>query len=115
MAGSPSLTEFLRNSTIPAIVKTRNTLTKEQQENYFNTLASVDPINYVGHARPSSLLFQFGKQDTYPSEQMAARYSEAASRPKVVKWYDTGHALNDEARRDRAAWLRKQIGIGQLN
>jgi dienelactone hydrolase len=114
MAGAPSLTEFLRTSTIPAIVETRNTLTKEQQGNYFGTLASVDPINYIGYVAPSALFLQFGKRDAYPSEEQAILYAEAASNPKFVKFYDAGHELNDEARRDRAEWLRKQIGIGKL-
>ena len=115
MAGGPSLTEFLRTSTVPGIVEVRNSLTKPQQENYFTTLAAVDPINYVSHVAPSALFFQFGKRDTYPTEQSAARYFQAASNPKSVKWYDTGHALNDEARHDRALWLQKQLGLGKLN
>ncbi len=114
MAGSPSLTEFLRTSTIPAIVETRNALTKEQQENYFNTLASVDPINYIGHVAPSALFLQFARQDTYPTEEKATSYAKAASNPKLVETYDAGHELNNEARRDRAEWLRKQIGIDEL-
>ena len=111
MAGAPSLTEFLRTSTIPAIVKTRDSLTKAQQENYFNTLADVDPINYIGHVAPSALFFQFGKTDGYPSEEKARFYSEKASKPKLIKFYAAGHALNDEAKRDRAAWLRKQLAL----
>ncbi len=114
MSGAPSLTEFLRTSTIPAIVETRNALTKEQQDNYFSTLATVDPINYIGYVAPSALFLQFGKKDTYPNEEMQIRYAKAASSPKLVKFYDTGHELNDEAQRDRAEWLRKQIGIGKL-
>jgi hypothetical protein len=35
---------------------------------------------------------------------------QEASDPKSVKCYDTGHALNDEARRDRAQWVQKQMG-----
>lgn len=115
MAGAPSLTEFLRTSTLPAIVKTRDSLTKEQQENYFNTLSDVDPINYIGHVAPAALFFQFGRSDGYPTEEKAKSYSEKASDPKFVKFYDAGHALNDEAKRDRATWLRGQIGIGELN
>lgn len=115
MAGSPSLTEFLRTSTIPAIVETRNALTKEQQENYFNTLASVDPINYIGHVAPSALFLQFARKDRYPTEEKATSYAKAASNPKLVETYDAGHELNEEARRDRAEWLRKQIGIHELN
>ena len=111
MAGAPSLTEFLRTSTLPAIVKTRDSLTKEQQENYFKTLADVDPINYIGYAAPSSLFFQFGKTDGYPSEDKAKLYSERASNPKLVRFYDAGHALNDDAKRDRATWLSEQIAL----
>ena len=115
MAGSPSLTEFLRTSTVKAVVEVRNSLTTAQQENYFTTLATVDPINYIPHVAPSSLLFQFGKRDTYPTEQSAVRYFQAASDPKSVNWYDTGHALNDQARRDRALWLQKQLGLRIVN
>jgi dienelactone hydrolase len=115
MAGAPSLTEFLRTSTVPGIVEVRKSLTKAQQADYFTTLATVDLINYVPHVAPSALFFQFGKQDTYPTEESATRYFQAASDPKSVKWYDTGHALNDEARHDRALWLQKQVGLGKLN
>jgi dienelactone hydrolase len=115
MAGAPSLTEFLRTGTHPAIVKTRDSLTKEQQDNYFSTLGTVDPINYIGYVAPSALFFQFGKTDGYPSEESAKVYSEKASNPKLVKFYDAGHALNDEARRERAEWLQKQIKLGKLN
>ena len=111
MAGAPSLTEFLRTSSIPAIVETRNSLTKKQQENYFNTLAAVDPINYISHIAPAALFFQFGKTDHYPTEETARLYSEKASKPKLIKFYEAGHALNDEAKRNRAAWLRGQLGL----
>lgn len=114
MAGAPSLTEFLRTSTLPAIVKTRDALTKEQRYNYFGTLAVVDPINYIGHVAPSALFFQFGKTDGYPTEESAKDYSEKASNPKLVKFYDAGHALNDEARSDRAEWLQKKIRLSKL-
>jgi dienelactone hydrolase len=115
MAGAPSLTEFLRTSSLLPIVKVRDSLTKEQQDNYFSTLADVDPIAYIGDVKPATLFFQFGKTDGYPTEEKAKLYSEKASNPKLVKFYDAGHALNDEAKRERAAWLRDQIGIGKLN
>lgn len=115
VSGAPSLTQFLRTSTIPAIVETRNSLTREQQENYFNTLAAVDPINYIGHVAPSALFLQFGSKDRYPNEEMQTLYAAAASNPKLVKTYDAGHELNEEARADRAEWLRKQIKLGKLN
>src|SRR5688572_2408806 len=111
MAGAPSLTEFLRTSTIPAIVKTRDSLTKQQQENYFKTLAAVDPINYISHVAPAAPFLQFGKTDGYPTEENARLYSEKASKPKLIKFYEAGHALNDEAKRDRAIWLRQRLSL----
>ncbi|MFY9620375.1 MAG: alpha/beta fold hydrolase [Pyrinomonadaceae bacterium] len=111
MAGAPSLTEFLRTSTIPEIVKTRDSLTREQQENYFKTLVVVDPINYISHVAPAALYLQFGKTDHYPTEENARLYSEKASKPKLITFYEAGHALNDQATRDRAAWLRQQLGL----
>jgi cephalosporin-C deacetylase-like acetyl esterase len=83
MAGAPSLTEFLRTSTVPGIVEVRNSLTKSQQENYFTTLATVDPINYVSHAAPSALFFQFGRRDTYPSETKRGSILSSGKRSKI--------------------------------
>ncbi len=40
------------------------------------------------------------------------KYAQAASEPKLVKWYDTGHGLNNvQVLIDRADWLQKRIGI----
>jgi hypothetical protein len=115
MAGAPSLTEFLRTSTLPVIVKTRDSLTKDQQLNYFNILAAVDPINYIGYVAPAELFFQFGETDGYPTKETAKVYFEKASNPKRVKFYNAGHALNDEARRDRAEWLQKLLKLDKLS
>ena len=104
MGGLPTLTERLRQN---------------NREGKFNRdieiLSPVDPIHYVSHAKPSAILFQFARRDRFVSEKQAMQYSEAGSEPKTVKWYDTGHELNDiEALRDRADWLRQQIGIAPL-
>jgi hypothetical protein len=43
------------------------------------------------------------------------RYAQAARKPKEVKWYDTGHELNDvQALLDRAAWLHDKVGLGSI-
>jgi len=31
--------------------------------------------------------------------------------PKTVKYYDAEHALNEEATRDRQAWLKRELGL----
>lgn len=60
------------------------------------------------------MFLQFGKKDSYPNEEMQTWYAKAASNPKLVKTYDAGHELNDEARRDRGEW-REQVKVNKLN
>lgn len=69
----------------------------------------MDGLHYVGHATPAALLFQFGRQDEYVSEAMALEFSDPASTPKSVEWYDAGHELNDDARTARARWIAQQL------
>jgi hypothetical protein len=58
------------------------------------------------------LLFQFARFEQYFNEAAMRQYARAASEPKLVLWYDTGHALNDvRALVDRANWLRRHIGM----
>ena len=39
-------------------------------------------------------------------------FSAAARSPKEMKWYEAGHGLNEDATRDRKAWLKKKLGLG---
>jgi len=115
MAGVPSETTILLESDDPDYVNFRQTTPKEQLDNYFKTVISLDAISFVPHARPTPLLFQFARFERYFNEASMQRYAQAASEPKLVLWYDTGHELNDNrALIDRANWLRRYIGIGAV-
>ena len=115
MAGVPSETTILLESDDPDYVNFRQTTPKEQLDNYFKTVTSLDAINFVPHARPTPLMFQFARFERYFNEASMQRYVQAASEPKLVLWYDTGHELNDNrALIDRANWLRRYIGIGAV-
>jgi dienelactone hydrolase len=71
---------------------------------------SIEPIRFIPGASPTALLFQIGRFDTaVPLEDAQAVY-DAASSPKEVLYYDSGHALPPQANADRLAWLSKQIG-----
>jgi hypothetical protein len=60
-------------------------------------------------------LFQFARYERYFNEAAMKKYADAASESKVVKWYDTGHDLNDvQALLDRSEWLRGKIGTGPI-
>lgn len=115
MAGVPSERTILLESDDPDYVSFRQTTPKEQLDNYFKTVTSLDAINFVPHARPTPLMFQFARFERYFNEASMQRYAQAASEPKLVLWYDTGHELNDNrALIDRANWLRRYIDIGSL-
>jgi dienelactone hydrolase len=115
MGGVPTEdTIFLENDD-PDHIAFRESTPKEVMDKYFKTMSPLDAINYVPHAAPTPLLFQFAKFEQYFKEPSMLRYARAASEPKLVKWYDTGHGLNDtQTLIDRAAWLQKHIGIKSI-
>ena len=84
---------------------------REQQERWVHAMWPIEPIHFVGHAAPSALFFQSGLQDENILVEDARRFQQAGSEPKRIKWYDAGHALNEEAVFDLLAWLKEQVGI----
>ena len=68
-------------------------------------MAPLDAVAWVGRTAPAKILFQFAHRDEYISYFDAALYMHAASEPKEVKRYDTGHFFNEQAQEDREAWL----------
>lgn len=74
-------------------------------------LAPYDPIAHVAALAPAPLLFQFGRSDPHVPEERAAEFFARAAAPKQVAWYESGHGLNDDARRDRLAWLIARLGL----
>jgi hypothetical protein len=74
--------------------------------------APLDPVNNVGDAAPAKVLFQFAKSDRYVPYYVADKLTEAAGDAAEAKEYASGHELNDDARADRVAWLRRELGLG---
>jgi len=112
MAGVPAEATILMESDDPDYVGFRQSTPKEQLDNYFRIVSPLDAINYVPHAAPTPLLFQFARFEQYFNEAAMQSYARAASEPRVVLWYDTGHGLNDvRPLIDRANWLQKHIGM----
>src|SRR6266852_4543099 len=112
MGGIPTEATIALESDDPEFVDFRKSTPKEQIDKYFKTIGVMDAINYVPYAAPTPLLFQFARYERYFNEAAMLKYARAASEPKIVEWYDTGHDLNDvQALIDRANWLQRQIGI----
>jgi len=58
------------------------------------------------------LLFQFSNRDKYISKETATAFSNAASNPKTVRWYDAEHDMSiPEVQKDRHDWLAQQLGL----
>ena len=85
---------------------------KDQLLNWVSVLAPLDAILYVGHSAPPALLFQSGRLDEGVPQSNAQAFFDAASEPKQLKWYDTGHKMTIPAvTKDRTDFLKKQLGM----
>jgi dienelactone hydrolase len=112
MAGSASATQNMRTSKHPLVSLARENTPAEVWEAMLAAEAPYDACHYIGQAAPSSLLFQFARDDPFVSVQEAEHYFELASSPKKIVWYeDCHHELNAQARLDRALFLCKQLGL----
>ena len=85
----------------------------ERLDQYRQTLVELDPAVWVGRTAPTPLLFQSALHDEVFTEEQSREFFERASDPKSQTWYDAGHYLSEEARRDRIAWLAGQLSLGR--
>ena len=81
------------------------------KQKVIDTLAPLDPAAHIGKAAPSPILLQFARKDPYVTEARARDFFAAAGEPKTMLWYEAGHGLNEQAVRDRQAWLKKALRI----
>lgn len=115
MSGPQSVKELILASDSPRMVAMRKTadLTKLAQD-----LQSVEWANaetYAPHLGPAPAFFQYGLHDEeWVPLQDAKDYYEMSSGQKLAKFYDSGHALTAEARRDRFTFLSNHLGLPPL-
>ena len=83
----------------------------EAREAFIRQMSEIDPIAHVANLSPAPVFFQFGNDDPHVSKERAEEFFAAAKDPKEMKWYEAGHGLNEEATKDRKAWLRHQLGL----
>jgi dienelactone hydrolase len=110
MGGLPSLTDPSHSYTAEFWGLFRKTYGEDKIRAYAAVVGPIDPERFVGRAAPTHLLFQFARKDRFISDAAARAYFEAASAPKELRSYFTGHEFNDVASlRDRAEWLTTQL------
>jgi pimeloyl-ACP methyl ester carboxylesterase len=107
MAGYSSLTQATATGHDQGALAFQELLTPDQQKAYVDALAPLDAVNYLGQSFPAKLLFQFAKNDEFITPLDAATSLAATPDPKDVKWYDTDHYFNEQARKDREEWLER--------
>ena len=72
-------------------------------------LTPIDPIRSVAHARAGSLLLEDGRQDHVVPRAALLDIVHAAPPGTTVRWYETGHSLDDGAYRDARDWLAARL------
>jgi cephalosporin-C deacetylase-like acetyl esterase len=80
------------------------------QQKVRDELAPLDPVRHLGAVAPAPVLFQFASKDRYVTREAADALVAAAKEPKIAKFYDCGHEMNQEASEDRVAWLLQVLG-----
>jgi dienelactone hydrolase len=78
-------------------------------------LRDTDPLRWVSHAAPSALLIQDGTKDAVVPHHALLALANAASKPKDVRWYPSGHAPSNKMWHDSLRWLAKRLGLGAPN
>jgi dienelactone hydrolase len=79
---------------------------------FIRQMAAIDPIVHVPNLSPAPVFFQFGRDDFHVPKERAEEFFAAAREPREMKWYESGHGLNEAATQDREAWLKERLGLG---
>ena len=83
---------------------------------FLEVIAVVDDKNYIGQAPAVPKLFQSARYDPGVPRKDAEGFFNAASQPKELKWYDSGHDIDDlRAIIDRTRFLAKNLQLSNVD
>jgi dienelactone hydrolase len=85
----------------------------KRRQRWLELMQPIEPLRFVGRAAPGSLFFQSARRDPYVPRADARRLHAAAADPKLVRWYDTGHGLDEQAVDDQIAWLSGRLALSK--
>jgi len=105
--GKPS--GWLQVTEQPKAKKFRDTFNKEAWGAYLNSIEPLDPEKWIMYAAPAKLHFQFASNDEWVQTLEQVDLYRAASQPKSRQMFEADELLNDEAKKDRHAWLRRVL------
>ena len=87
------------------------TAPKDNRAEVEDLLGKTDPLRFVALAAPSSLLFQDGRHDEVVPRKALVGLEHSASKPKQLRWYDSGHVPSQQAWTDSLEWLSQRLGL----
>jgi uncharacterized protein len=102
--------DLLAGGALPPRAYVAGTPAKDRSE-VEGLLDSTDPLRYIAHASPSKLLFQDGRHDEVVPRRALTDLVRSASKPKEVRWYDSGHVPITRAWVDSRRWLAQRLGL----
>lgn len=70
-----------------------------------------DPGKYVSHSEGIAKLLQYASDEPFLTPERARQFLPYVSEPRTLKIYQAPHALNNEATRDRIAFLARQLAF----
>jgi cephalosporin-C deacetylase-like acetyl esterase len=83
----------------------------EKLDAFMAKYAWLDQGKFVTHAAPAAVFLQYATKEDFLTPARTQEYFAIVSEPKTLKFYDAPHALNAEARRDRVAFLVKELSL----
>lgn len=89
----------------------RKQIGPEKFDAFMAKYAWLDQGKYVAHAAPASVFLQYATREDFLTPTRAREYYAIVSEPKTLKFYEAPHALNAQARRDRIAFLVKELSL----
>lgn len=78
---------------------------------FIRSLSIIDPVTHIGKASPAPVFLQFATRDFFVPHEKGEEFWQAAREPKEIVFYDAVHEMNEQARIDRIAWLRKVMKL----
>ncbi len=112
IAGIPNLARFWEKSMRPVAQEARAKFRPDQIERYVEMTKDFAGTQFIGKASPSSVFFQFGKEDSWITKGMAIQFYDAASAPKKIRFYETDHAFDcPESKQDYMNWLQEKLRL----
>ncbi|WP_158821097.1 S9 family peptidase [Granulicella sp. S156] len=115
MSGPQSNRQYFLDSDSPRMIAARQGKDMAKVEQAMQASAWADPGSYATHLGPAPALFQYGLQDEdWVPLKDAKDYFAMSSGPKEVKFYESGHALNAQARLDRIKFLQQHLALPPL-